>query len=84
MLNPFPILLFFFPLQPEKKKKRGNPASLEETGRKLGFWPSFLALEPDWNPEILPPAGSFRICSALPSAVRRLLLFVGVICSDFG
>ncbi|GKV11504.1 hypothetical protein SLEP1_g22760 [Rubroshorea leprosula] len=46
-----------------------------ETGRKLGFWPSFLALEPDWNPEILPPAESFRICLALLLTVRLLLLF---------
>ncbi|GKV01854.1 hypothetical protein SLEP1_g14370 [Rubroshorea leprosula] len=46
--------------------------------------PSFLVLEPDLEPRNLPPARSFRICSALPSAVRRLLLFVGVICSDFG
>ncbi|GKV13299.1 hypothetical protein SLEP1_g24328 [Rubroshorea leprosula] len=38
------------------------------------IFPSFLVLEPDLEPRNLPPAGSFRICSALPSAVRRLLL----------
>ncbi|GKV33996.1 hypothetical protein SLEP1_g42427 [Rubroshorea leprosula] len=48
-----------------KEKKRGTQPCLGKPVRKLGFWPSSLALKHKLNPEILPPCWKIRICFAL-------------------
>ncbi|GKU88879.1 hypothetical protein SLEP1_g3093 [Rubroshorea leprosula] len=69
-------------LDPPCSRTKETQPCLEETGRELDFSLLFLSKNLIWNPEISPPARSFRICSAFPSAVRRLQL-VGANCLDF-
>ncbi|GKV45087.1 hypothetical protein SLEP1_g52210 [Rubroshorea leprosula] len=72
------------PDPPCSRTKRTQPPTallLRKPVRKLGFWPSFLALEHKLNPEILPPpaakSGSALLCP--PAA-----LVVGANCLGFG
>ncbi|GKV15606.1 hypothetical protein SLEP1_g26382 [Rubroshorea leprosula] len=63
-----------------EEKKRGTQPCLGKPVRKIGFWPSFLALEHKLNPEILPPpAGKSRSALLCPPAA----LVVGANCFDF-
>ncbi|GKV18392.1 hypothetical protein SLEP1_g28787 [Rubroshorea leprosula] len=57
---------------------------LEEIGRELDFSLLFLSKNLIWNPEISPPAGSFRICAVLPPLSAGCSCLWGVICSGFG
>ncbi|GKV29657.1 hypothetical protein SLEP1_g38562 [Rubroshorea leprosula] len=74
--QPFPILLFFFPLQPPEEKKRGTQPCFEKPVRKLGDFSFLLALEPELEPRNSPPCMKL---SDLPCSAphRRLLLLCG-------
>ncbi|GKV34046.1 hypothetical protein SLEP1_g42469 [Rubroshorea leprosula] len=78
-LTHFAFCSSFFPLQPPERKKKGTQPCLGKPVRKLGFWPSFLALEHKLNPEILPPAGKSGSALLCPLAT----LVVGANCFDF-
>ncbi|GKV49196.1 hypothetical protein SLEP1_g55959 [Rubroshorea leprosula] len=82
-MGHFPILLFFFSLQPPKSPLQAAGTSFEKLVRKLRISPSFLVLEPDLEPRILPPlAGNpDLLCSSFLTA--GCSCFVGVNCFEF-
>ncbi|GKV18415.1 hypothetical protein SLEP1_g28803 [Rubroshorea leprosula] len=71
--QPFPILLFFFPLQPPKEKKRETQPCLGKLVRKLGIFPFLSCSRTHKEPRNFPcpcwKTGSAMLCSSPPAAL---------------